>query len=88
MIVYFYYGIKNSTLELQAEEISECTMATTERPNNECSSNAAMANDDQSTISVQIPPTRPTYLETPNVPANQLAGNLFVSPSAFPKWDD
>lgn len=97
MFVYFYYGIKHSTLEPPLEEQDERIELKTKSQNRPPQVPPPATNTSTSVASVAVAttaatvidekpePKRPTNLEP--LPANR-DGNLFVSPSAFPKWDD
>ncbi|KAL4148817.1 hypothetical protein QTP88_002968 [Uroleucon formosanum] len=117
LFVYFYYGIKHSTLEPQVDEderielkIKSQTMTKTQnnRPQAPApaktfantNTNTATANTTTTTattsarvassttaavVDEKTEPKRPTNLEP--LPASNDS-SLFVSPSAFPKWED
>ena len=94
-IIYFYYGIKNSTLE-QEETAEDQTIiaATTTTPQVQVTHQQVTEVSEKPKAQVQAvkkpvneptQPTRPTTLDPPKA-SNKT--DLFVSPSAFPKWDD
>ncbi|CAI6368095.1 unnamed protein product [Macrosiphum euphorbiae] len=121
LFVYFYYGIKHSTLEPRVDEDERIelkmksqtmTKPQNNRPpapaktsaNTNTTSTANTANTTTTTTATaastrvassattasvvdenKTEPKRPTNLEP--LPANNDS-NLFVSPSAFPKWED
>lgn len=106
LFVYFYYGIKNSTLEPRVDEDEriELKMKPQTKPANrprQVTTPAATTTARVATAATTVTPTaantstavidekterkRPTNLEP--IPANNDS-NLFVSPSAFPKWED
>lgn len=121
LFVYFYYGIKHSTLEPRVDEDERIelkmksqtmTKPQNNRPpapaktsaNTNTTSTTATANTTTTTTTAtastrvassattasvvdenKTEPKRPTNLEP--LPANNDS-NLFVSPSAFPKWED
>uniref|UniRef100_A0A2S2PER9 Putative cationic amino acid transporter n=1 Tax=Schizaphis graminum TaxID=13262 RepID=A0A2S2PER9_SCHGA len=113
LFVYFYYGIKHSTLEPRVDEderielkMKSQTTTLTKPQNNRpqapaSAKTSANTTSTSTTISTSVSstaacstaavvdektePKRPTNLEP--LPANKDS-NLFVSPSAFPKWED
>lgn len=119
LFVYFYYGIKHSTLEPRVDEDERIELKTksqtmtkpqNNRPqapapaktsantNTTSTSATAAASTTSTTASARVAyattaavvdektePKRPTNLEP--LPASNDS-NLFVSPSAFPKWED
>ncbi|XP_025206587.1 probable cationic amino acid transporter isoform X1 [Melanaphis sacchari] len=104
LFVYFYYGIKHSTLEPRVDEderielkMKSQTTTMTKQQNSRPQAPASMkttANSNTTSTRVtstativdeKTEPKRPTNLEP--LPANKES-NLFVSPSAFPKWED
>lgn len=115
LFVYFYYGIKHSTLEPRVDEDERIELKmksqTMTKPQNNrpqapapaktfANANTATANTTttNATTSARVAssttaavvdektePKRPTNLEP--LPASNDS-NLFVSPSAFPKWED
>ncbi|XP_026813040.1 cationic amino acid transporter 2 isoform X1 [Rhopalosiphum maidis] len=113
LFVYFYYGIKHSTLEPRVDEDERIELkmksqtTTLTKPQNNRPQAAASAKTSANTTSTstttsasvsstaacstaavvdeKTEPKRPTNLEP--LPANKDS-NLFVSPSAFPKWED
>lgn len=100
LFVYFYYGIKHSTLEppVEEDEKIELKIKSQTKPQNRpphvpppatttsaSVASAAVATTAATVIDEKTEPKRPTKLEP--LPANN-DNNLFVSPSAFPKWDD
>lgn len=114
LFVYFYYGIKHSTLEPRVDEDERIELKiksqTTKPQNNlpqapasaKTSTNTNITSTSNSTttstgvtstatdstaavVNEKTEPKRPTNLEP--LPANKDS-NLFVSPSAFPKWED
>lgn len=109
LFVYFYYGIKHSTLEPTADEDEriELKMKSHSKPQSrsqppppppsqppatataaakQYSAASAVSAPVASTVDEKTEPKRPTNLEP--IPANGQEKPLFVSPSAFPKWDD
>lgn len=88
-IIYFYYGIKNSTLELEAKSLPEQTITT---PEDVPKIYAAVKQATDTTEKAQktmlnesANPARPVTLD-PSKTSNK--SDLFISPSSFPKWDD
>jgi hypothetical protein len=102
LFVYFYYGIKHSTLEAPVDEDEriELKIKSQPKPQNRpqvppptvkttpVASSTAKVTSATTAVGVvdeKAEPKRPTNLEP--LPANNDS-NLFVSPSAFPKWED
>ncbi|XP_050435900.1 probable cationic amino acid transporter isoform X2 [Adelges cooleyi] len=98
LFVYFYYGIKHSTLEPAVDEDERIELKTkrppastqqqakppASRPPPRPSPVATTSVDGKSTTE----PKRPTNLGPPPPPDPNKDNSMFVSPSAFPKWDD
>jgi len=108
-IIYFYYGIKNSLLELTdsaPEETIICAsdstskvqitkqkiIDTVEKVGNSTSSSTRttdtrpqQTNTPGKPDSISGTVTRPSHLDPPK---STTKSDLFVSPSAFPSWDD
>ncbi|XP_050535478.1 probable cationic amino acid transporter isoform X2 [Daktulosphaira vitifoliae] len=95
LFVYFYYGIKHSTLEPATDEDERIELKTKHPPvstqhNNKQQSQKAPPPRPAAPSVVEEKSSelkRPTNLGAPPPPASNN-GSMFVSPSAFPKWDD
>ncbi|XP_065223950.1 cationic amino acid transporter 2 [Planococcus citri] len=96
-IIYFYYGIKNSTLE-QEESAEDQTIvpATNTTPQVQVTQQKVTEVSEKPKPKAPVPvakkvvnePTQPTRPTTLDPPKSSNKTDLFVSPSAFPKWDD
>jgi hypothetical protein len=106
-IIYFYYGIKNSLLELADSAPEETIIAasdsapqvqlTKDKPEDSAEKSAAKSGPvfsstkqqateaDTSSGSGSSTVTRPSRLDPPKATTRN---DMFVSPSAFPSWDD